>query len=126
MLLNGKTRELEAAAKALGEQKKEESALRSTMEEREKVITAHRDDVTRLSQEIESTRARLAEAEDTVRTLGNEKDELEHALRGDAESLNRDLGQTKKDLDEAKKELAVLASQRSEARGAGRRILPQS
>ncbi|MGB7994026.1 response regulator [Methanoregula sp.] len=113
MLLNGKTRELEAAAKALGEQKKEESALRSTMEEREKVITAHRDDVTRLSQEIESTRARLAEAEDTVRTLGNEKDELEHALRGDAESLNRDLGQTKKDLDEAKKELAVLASQRS-------------
>ncbi len=113
MLLNGKNRELETASKAINEQKKGEAALRSTMEERERVISANRDDITRLSQEIESTRARLAEAEDIVRTLGNEKDELEHALRGDAESLNRDLGQTKKDLEEAKKELAAILGQRT-------------
>jgi len=112
MLVNGKARELENAAKALEGQRTEGETLRSRIDEREKVIATHREENTRLTQEIESTRARLAEAEDTVRTLGIEKDELEHALRGDAESLNRDLGQTRKELEEAKKELADLAGHR--------------
>ena len=112
MLLNGKARELESSAKALDVQKKEGEALRSRIDEREKIIATQREENSRFTQELESTRARLAEAEDSIRTLGTEKDELEQALRGDAESLNRDLGQTRKDLEEAKKELADLSGHR--------------
>ena len=113
MLLNGKNRELENAGNALAGQKKEGAALRSRIEEREKVITGNRDEISRLTQELESTRARLAEAEDTMHTLGTEKDELEHALRGDAETLNQHLEKTQKDLEEAKKELADVSGHRA-------------
>ena len=112
VLVNGKAHELEAAAKALEGQKKEGTALRSQVDEREKTIAGLREEGTRFTQELESTRARLAEAEDTIRTLGTEKNELEAALRGDAESLNRDLAQTRKELDDAKKDLADLSGQR--------------
>ncbi len=109
VLVNGKTHELESAAKVLESQKREEETLRSRIDDRERAIATNQDEISRLSHEHESTRARLAEAEDTTRTLGTEKDELEQALRGDADALNRDLGQTKNDLEEAKKELAVLS-----------------
>jgi chromosome segregation ATPase len=113
MLVNGKAREIENTVKALEGQKQEGEALRSRIDEREKVIASHREENTRLTQELESTRARLAEAEDTVRTLGTEKDELEQALRGDAELLNRDLGQTRKELEEAQKEIEDLTAHRT-------------
>jgi len=112
MLVNGKAHELEAAAKALEGQKKEGADLRSQVDEREKTIAGLKEESTRVTQELESTRARLAEAEDTIRTLGTEKNELEAALRGDAESLNRDLAQTRKELDDAKKDIADLSGQR--------------
>ena len=112
VLVNGKTHELEAAAKNLETQKKEGSSLRSQVDEREKTIAGLREESARISLELESTRARLAEAEDTVHTLGTEKNELESALRGDAESLNRDLVQARKELDDAKKDIADLSGQR--------------
>ncbi|MGA2161153.1 MAG: response regulator [Methanoregula sp.] len=113
MLINGKTRDLESAGNVLSGLKKEGDALRSQLEEREMVIAGTKDDLTRLTQELEATRARLAEADDTIRTLGTEKDELEQALRGDAETLNRDLGQSRRDLEEAKKELTEISGHRA-------------
>jgi DNA-binding response OmpR family regulator len=113
MLVNGKTHELETAAKALEGEKKEGAALRSLADEHEKTITGLKEESIRVTQELESTRARLAEAEDTIHTLGTEKNELEAALRGDAESLNRDLAQTRKEFDDAKKDIADLSGQRN-------------
>jgi len=117
MLVNGKIHEIEDAAKAQAALKKEIEGLNSRLDDRERVIATHREENTRLTQDLESTRARLAEAEDTVRTLGTEKDELEQALRGDAESLNRDLGQTRKELEEAKKALSDQTAQRAALEG---------
>ena len=113
MLLNGKIHELESAAKTQAVLKKDIETLNSRLEDREKIIVTHREENVRVTQDLESTRARLAEAEDTVRTLGTEKDELEHALRGDAESLNRDLEQTRRELEEAKKRLSDLSGQQT-------------
>ncbi len=86
----------------------------SRLEEREKVIAGKADELTRLTQELESTRSRLAEADDTVRTLGTEKNELESALRGDAETLNRDLEQARSDLSATKEELAEVLGHRAD------------
>jgi len=108
----GQARDLETARNALAGQKKEGDALRSRLEERETVVTGTKAELATLTQELETTRARFAEAEDTIRTLGTEKDELEHALRGDAETLNRDLEQTRVDLTAAKKELAEVSGHR--------------
>ncbi|MFA6364439.1 response regulator [Methanoregula sp.] len=111
-ITNGQARDLETARNALAGQKKEGDALRSRLEERETVVTGTKAELATLTQELETTRARFAEAEDTIRTLGTEKDELEHALRGDAETLNRDLEQTRVDLTAAKKELAEVSGHR--------------
>ncbi|MDD1701491.1 MAG: response regulator [Methanoregula sp.] len=112
-LANGQSHDLEATKNALAGLKEEREALRSQIEEREKVIAGTKDDLAGARQELENARARIAEAEDTIRTLGTEKDELEHALRGDAESLNRDLEQSRADLASVKKDLADVSAQRA-------------
>ncbi|MGB8219103.1 MAG: response regulator [Methanoregula sp.] len=114
MISNGQVRDLENARKALAGLKTEAESLKSRIEEREKVIAGKTEDLARLTQELESTRARLAESDDMVRTLGTEKTELELALRGDAETLNRDLEQARSDLSAAKKELAEVSGFRAE------------
>lgn len=112
--VNAKTHDLENAARIAEGQKKEGESLRSRIDELEKGILSGRDEISRTIQELESTRAKLAEAEDTCRTLGMEKDELEQALRGDAESLNRDLGTTRKDLEDTRKKLEGVVEQRTD------------
>ncbi|MFA7694261.1 MAG: response regulator, partial [Methanoregula sp.] len=109
---SGQVRDLESARTTIAGLKNEGETLRSRLEEREMILSGKIDEQARLTQEMETTRSRIAEAEDTIRTLGNEKDELEHALRGDAETLNRDLGQTRADLSAAKKEAADLLAHR--------------
>ena len=111
---NGQVRDLENARKALLGLKSEAESLKSQIEEREKVLAGKTEEMTRLTQELESTRSRLAEADDMVRTLGTEKNELESALRGDAETLNRDLEQARSDLSVTKKELAEVLGFRAD------------
>jgi DNA-binding response OmpR family regulator/predicted nucleic acid-binding Zn-ribbon protein len=114
MISNGQARDLENARKALTGLKTEGESLKSRIEEHEKVIAGKTEEMARLTQELESTRARLAESDDMVRTLGTEKNELESALRGDAETLNRDLEQVRSDLSATKKELADVTGHRAD------------
>ncbi|HNX17862.1 MAG TPA: response regulator [Methanoregula sp.] len=111
-LINGQARDLDNAKAAHGGLIKEMETLRSRLKDHDTVISSTKDDLSRLTQELENTRARLAEAEDTVNTLTKEKDELEQALRGDADAINRDLEKTRTDLLETKKALAEIVSQR--------------
>jgi DNA-binding response OmpR family regulator/predicted nucleic acid-binding Zn-ribbon protein len=106
---NGQVRDLENARNTLAGLRTEGEALKSRIEEREKVIAGKTEEMARLTQELESTRSRLAESDDMVRTLGIEKNELESALRGDAETLNRDLEQARSDLSATKKELEEVS-----------------
>jgi len=113
-LISGKSHELEVTKKALADAGNDADALRASILDNEKTLAAKGDDLARIREELETTRAHLAEEEDAVRTLGTEKEELEHALRGDVDAINRDLVQTRAELEAAQKEVAELSSQRSD------------
>jgi len=105
MMVKEHSRALSLTESALQEQKKEVMDVRGQLEDREWAINADNVEIARLTQDLESTRSRLTEAEGAMRTLTTEKDELEHALRGDAEALNRDLEQTRAELESVRHQL---------------------
>jgi DNA-binding response OmpR family regulator/Txe/YoeB family toxin of Txe-Axe toxin-antitoxin module len=104
-LVKEHTRSRSLTESALQEQKNEAKNLHVKIEEYEREIATTKEEIARLSQDLESNRSRLAEAETTIRNLASEKDELEHALRGDTEVLNRDLEQSRADLERIRHQL---------------------
>jgi Response regulator receiver domain. len=106
----GQSRELDASKNALAAAGRDADALRTRIGETEKSLAVKTDELARTNEELEASRARLAETEDTVRTLGAEKEELVHALKSELDTANADLAQTRAALAEANKDLEIHSS----------------
>lgn len=112
----GQSRELDTSKNALSAAGREAEALRTRIGETEKSLAAKADELTRANEELEATRAHLAETEDAVRTLGAEKEELVHTLKSELDTANADLAQARAALAEANKELEVHSSNHADLR----------